>query len=49
MSALRQETEGSSIEGVIVFVREYLRYRLGKWEAVKSHLRRWPRSGGTTS
>jgi hypothetical protein len=25
-----------------VFVREYLRLRLGKWETVKSHLRKWP-------
>jgi hypothetical protein len=43
MSALRQEAEGSSIEGVRVFVREYLRYRLGKWEQVRSHYRNWPR------
>jgi hypothetical protein len=28
--------------GVSVFVREYLRLRLGKWETVKSHLRKWP-------
>ena len=42
MSALRQETEGASIEGDLVFVREYLRYRLGKWERVRSHFRNWP-------
>ena len=28
--------------GERVFVREYLRYRLGKWEVVKSHLRKRP-------
>jgi hypothetical protein len=27
--------------GMTVFVREYLRLRLGKWETVKSHLRKW--------
>jgi len=26
-----------------VEVREHLRHRLGKWETVKSHLRKWAR------
>jgi hypothetical protein len=42
--ALRHEADGSSIEGIIVFVREYLRHRLGKWEQVRSHYRNWPTS-----
>ena len=29
--------------GRTVYVREYLRCRIGKWEAVTSHFRRWPR------
>lgn len=28
--------------GRIVYVREYLRCRYGKWEQVRSHLRKWP-------
>lgn len=28
----------------LVFVREYLRLRLDKWETVRSHLRKWPRT-----
>lgn len=30
--------------GLLVFVREYLRYRRGKWERVRSHYRNWPQS-----
>lgn len=30
--------------GLFVFVREYLRFRLGKWETVRSHYRNWPLS-----
>jgi hypothetical protein len=30
--------------GTLVFVREYLRYRLGNWERVRSHYRNWPQS-----
>ena len=26
-----------------VLVREYLRYRLGDWETVREHKRKWPR------
>lgn len=29
--------------GELVFVREYLRHRFGKWERVCSHYRNWPR------
>ena len=32
------------VPGREVFVREYLRFRLGKWETVRSHFRGWPRS-----
>ena len=46
MTTLRNRTDGDLIEGSVVFVREYLRHRLGKWEVVKSHLRPWPRSRG---
>jgi hypothetical protein len=28
----------------LVFVREYLRYRLGNWERVRSHYRKKPKS-----
>jgi hypothetical protein len=42
MLALRHETDGATIEGIIVFVREYLRYRFGRWESVRSHYRNWP-------
>jgi hypothetical protein len=35
--------------GIAVFVREYLRLCLGKWETVKSHLRNWPCSRRTIS
>lgn len=49
MSALHQETEGATIEGSIVFVREYLRYRFTRWEIVRAHWRRWPRTTGTIS
>ena len=35
--------------GRLLIVREYLRLRLGKWETVKSHLRKWPRTTGTIS
>ncbi len=31
-------------KGILVFVREYLRLRLGKWERVRSHCRGWPGS-----
>jgi len=44
MSILRQITDGDLIEGQMVFVREYLRFRLGCWQTVRSHLRKWPRS-----
>jgi hypothetical protein len=27
-----------------VFVREYERFRLGRWELVRAHTRSWPRS-----
>jgi hypothetical protein len=30
--------------GLYVYVREYLRFRFGKWEHVRSHHRNWPRS-----
>jgi len=30
--------------GLYVYVREYLRFRFGKWENVRSHHRNWPRS-----
>lgn len=30
--------------GMLVFVREYLRHRRGKWERVRSHYRNWPQS-----
>lgn len=26
----------------LVLVREYLRFRLGHWEVVRSHIRKWP-------
>ena len=29
--------------GRTVSVRSYFRHRLGRWETVKSHLRKWPR------
>jgi hypothetical protein len=32
--------------GLLVFVREYLRHRCGKWERVRSHYRAWPRPQG---
>jgi len=38
MSFIRQITEGTAL----VFVREYLRFRLGKWEQVCSHYRGLP-------
>jgi len=28
----------------LVHVREYLRFRFGQWETVRSHVRKWPRS-----
>jgi hypothetical protein len=28
--------------GALVNVREYLRHRLGQWELVRSHIRKWP-------
>jgi hypothetical protein len=36
-------------EDRLVFVREYLRYRLDKWETVTSHLRKWPCSSKAKS
>jgi hypothetical protein len=42
MTILAEETDGDSIEGLWVRVREYLRYRLGQWELVRSHIRKWP-------
>jgi hypothetical protein len=30
--------------GFVVYVREYLRFRFGKWEQVRSHYRNWPQS-----
>jgi hypothetical protein len=30
--------------GFLIYVREYLRYRRGNWERVRSHYRNWPRS-----
>jgi hypothetical protein len=36
-------------KGKSLTVREYLRHRLGKWETVKSHLRKWPRSSEAIS
>ena len=27
-----------------VSVRDYIRFRLGKWEHVRSHCRHWPRT-----
>jgi hypothetical protein len=30
--------------GMLVYVREYLRRRFGRWEIVRSHYRSWPRS-----
>jgi hypothetical protein len=30
--------------GKTVMVREYLKLRLGNWERVRSHSRKWPRS-----
>jgi len=30
--------------GLVVYVREYLRHRRGKWERVRSHYRSWPQS-----
>ena len=30
--------------GLYVFVREYLRFRFDRWETVRSHHRKWPRS-----
>ena len=38
MAAVVESTEA------LVFVREYLRYRLGRWELVRSHVRKWPKS-----
>jgi len=32
------------IAETLVFVREYLRCRLGKWQRVRSHYRNWPKS-----
>jgi hypothetical protein len=42
MTILTKDAEGESIKGLWVRVREYLRYRLGQWELVRSHIRKWP-------
>jgi hypothetical protein len=30
------------VSGALVEVREYVRFRLGHWEVVRSHVRNWP-------
>jgi hypothetical protein len=42
MTTLRNQAEGDLIEALVVFVREYLRFRFGRWETVRSHYRNWP-------
>jgi hypothetical protein len=32
----------SHIGAEMIAVRQYLRFRLGRWETVRAHLRRWP-------
>jgi hypothetical protein len=49
MTTLRNQTEGDLIEALVVFVREYLRLRLGHWEVVRSHIRKWPRASEAKS
>ena len=34
------------IPGLYVLVCAYVRYRLGRWEVVKTHHHRWPKSKG---
>lgn len=47
MDTFHQQTEGPAAndnleEDQFVAVREYLRYRLLRWETVREHKRRWP-------
>jgi hypothetical protein len=34
----------ANVAAGLVYVREYLRFRFGKWEQVRSHYRNWPMS-----
>jgi hypothetical protein len=43
MTILAKAT-GDLIGDYVVFVREYLRLRYDRWETVRSHIRKWPRS-----
>jgi hypothetical protein len=42
-------TDDHYANGGLVFVREYLRYRLDQWELVRSHTRKWPRGSRAIS
>ena len=39
----------ANVAAGLVHVREYLRFRYDRWETVRSHYRKWPRSCGDTS
>jgi hypothetical protein len=36
-------------KGGFLIVREYLRHRFNRWETVRAHRRRWPRTTGAIS
>jgi hypothetical protein len=44
MTILAEDADGDPIKDLLVQVREYLRHRLGQWELVRAHVRKWPRS-----
>ena len=49
MALHQNEADGELSEALAVFVRQYDRYRYDRWETVRSHKRKWPRSSGTKS
>jgi hypothetical protein len=39
---VEEDANGDPLSDLMVDVREYLRHRLGQWELVRSHIRKWP-------